>query len=336
MTDNNPTSPIALKPSWYGPLMVLGGGICIGFAPIGLRMGLDELGPQAIAFWRYVFALPVLFAMVLLTQKRLPARPNMFVVIAGVCFALDIGLWHWALTYTSVAAATFIVNLGNICVGITAWIFLKERPTPIWGIAVVIAMLGAAALTLGGAPDPVIAAENDSAIARAQDGTLLGAVLSYKGEILAFLAAIFVSFYIVASKVTRRSLGGLDTIFWLTAVEIVTAFFMVVAFGEGFLPSSLSGFMVPLFLALVVQIGGQGLIITGLGHTPASIAGVLIVVQPVVAALISWQMFGETLVAFQIGGCVLIICGILLAQTGRRQPPQIVSQTSSKADTSAP
>ena len=35
-----------------GPLMVLAGGICIGFAPIGLRLGLDDLGPQAIAFWR--------------------------------------------------------------------------------------------------------------------------------------------------------------------------------------------------------------------------------------------------------------------------------------------
>lgn len=335
MTDNSPTSPIAVKPSWYGTLMVLGGGICIGFAPIGLRLGLDELGPQAIAFWRYVFALPILFAMVLLTQKRLPAQPNIFVVIAGVCFALDIGLWHWALTFTSVAAATFIVNLGNICVGITAWIFLKERPTPIWGVAVLIAMIGAGALTLGGSPDPAIATENAGAVTNVQDATLLDAILLYKGEILAFLAAIFVSCYIVASKVARRSLGGLDTIFWLTAVEIVTAFFMVLAFREGFLPSSLSGFMAPLFLALIVQIGGQGLIITGLGHTPASIAGVLIVVQPVVAAIISWQMFGETLVAFQMGGCVLIIMGILLAQTGRRQPPQIVSQTPLKADTPA-
>lgn len=334
MTQNGSDTAPAVKPIWYGPLMVLGGGICIGFAPIGLRMGLEELGPQAIAFWRYVFALPILFAMVLLTQKRLPARPNIFVVIAGVCFALDIGLWHWALTFTSVAAATFIVNLGNICVGITAWIFLKERPTPIWGVAVLIAMVGAGALTLGGAPDATVVAEQVDTTRRSQTASLLDVILVYKGEILAFLAAIFVSCYIVASKVARRSLGGLDTIFWLTAVEIVTAFFMVLAFREGFLPSSLFGFMVPLFLALIVQIGGQGLIITGLGHTPASIAGVLIVVQPVVAALISWQMFGETLVAFQMGGCVLIIGGILLAQTGRRQSPQIVSQTSSKADTS--
>ena len=52
--------------------MVLMGGICIGFAPIGLRLGLDDLGPQAIAFWRYTFAMPVLFLLVLLVERRLP------------------------------------------------------------------------------------------------------------------------------------------------------------------------------------------------------------------------------------------------------------------------
>ena len=84
--------------AWYGPLLVLGGGVCIGLAPIGLRLGLDDLGPQAIAFWRYTLALPFLFLLVIATKRRLPAKPNRFVVIAGTFFALDIGLWHWALT----------------------------------------------------------------------------------------------------------------------------------------------------------------------------------------------------------------------------------------------
>ena len=125
--------------AWYGSLLVLGGGVCIGLAPIGLRLGLDDLGPQAIAFWRYTLALPFLFLLVIATKRRLPAKPNRFVVIAGTFFALDIGLWHWALTITTVANATFIVNLGNICAGLVAWMVLKERPTLIWLIAVMIA-----------------------------------------------------------------------------------------------------------------------------------------------------------------------------------------------------
>jgi drug/metabolite transporter (DMT)-like permease len=292
------TKSIAPQASWFGPLMVLSGGVFIGLAPIGLRLGLDDLGPQAIAFWRYVFALPILFVLGLLVQKRLPAKPNMFILIAGTCFALDIGLWHWSLTFTTVANATFIVNLGNIGVGLVAWIFLKERPTPIWGVAVLLAFLGAAALSLGGGID---------------------GKADFRGDLIALSAAVLVSGYMVASKVARRTIGGLDAIFWLTAVEIIVAGMMVIGFREDFFPAELKGFAVPLFLAIAVQIGGQGLIILGLGHTPAAIAGVLVLIQPVVAAAISWNMFDEPLAPLQAGGGFLILLGILISQRGMRQ-----------------
>ena len=282
-------------PVWFGPLMVFMGGACIGLAPIGLRLGLDDLGPQAIAFWRFAFAAPVLFLMVLVMRKGLPARPNRFIIIAGTCFACQIALWHWSLTMTTVANATFIVNIGNICVGLTAWIFLRERPTQMWALAVLIAIVGAAALSLGG-------------------GTEGKADL--RGDLLAFAAAILVSCYVVASKVARRSLSGIEAIFWLTVVEALVAGFLVMAFWEDFLPANLTGMLAPLFLALIVQIGGQGLIITGLGHTPAAIAGVLIVVQPVVAAAISWRLFNEPLVPIQAGGALLILVGIFISQRG--------------------
>lgn len=310
-------------PAWFGPAMVFAGGICIGFAPIGLRLGLEELGPQAIAFWRYVFALPVLFLILLLTQKRLPGRPNRFIIIAGICFATEIGLWHWSLTFTTVSNATFIVSLGNLCAGLTAWIFLKIRPTIFWGIAIVLAIIGAAALTLGGPQDPVV----DHAISDGNANAVLDIILKYKGELLAFAAAILVSGYIVASNVARRSIGGIEAIFWLTFVEIIVAAMLVLAFRESFMPATMAGFVVPLFLALVVQVGGQGLIVLGLGHTPASIAGVLLVVQPVVAAAISWQLFNEPLSAMQAGGAVLILVAIVISQRGK---PRSNSDSASK------
>jgi len=145
--------PLVVPPvahHWTGPVMVFGGGVCIGFAPIGLRLGLDDLGPQAIAFWRYLFAAPVLLALVFLIERRAPRLPNRFVVMAGTFFALDMALWHWGLTLTTVSNATFIVNLGNVSVGFMAWLFLKERPTNAWFAAILLAVAGAAALSLGG------------------------------------------------------------------------------------------------------------------------------------------------------------------------------------------
>lgn len=283
-------------PKWLGPLLVLGGGASIGFAPIGLRLGLDTMGPQAIAFWRYVFATPMVLTLILLAFRRLPVRPNLFALVAGVFFALDIALWHAGLTLTTVANSTFIVNLGNIGVGLLAWIFLKERLTRIWAIAVVIAIMGALLLTQGGGE---------------------GAKGDIRGDLLAVGAAVLVSFYMLCSKIARRELSGLDVLFWVTLVEAITAGLVTMIAGETFIPADPAGWRAPLLLAVVVQCLGQGLIITGLGRTPAAIAGVLILVQPVVAAAVSWRFFDEPLVALQILGGTLILVGVFLSQTGR-------------------
>ena len=109
---------------WRGPLLVLLGGICLGFAPIALREGVspDMLGPQAVAMWRFIFAIPILFVLVLLIHKRLPVRPNKYIVLAGTFFALNIAFWHWALVTTTVSNATFVVGLGNLFAGFVAWL----------------------------------------------------------------------------------------------------------------------------------------------------------------------------------------------------------------------
>ncbi len=283
---------------WTGPLLVLLGGICIGFAPIALREGVspDMLGPQAVAMWRFFFAIPILFLLVILIQKRLPVRPNRFIFLAGTFFALNIAFWHWALVTTTVSNATFVVSLGNLFAGFTAWLFLKDKPHSLWFMAVIVALIGAAALTQGGGA---------------------GGKGVLRGDLLAVVAAVFVSFYLVCSKAARRSISGIEAIFWLTVVELLVFILVVGVSGETYLPKnfpeSYSGFYAPLFLALIAQILGQGLIISGLGTTPAAVAGVLVVVQPVVATAIAWGRYDEPLVALQIGGGVLILIAMWLA-----------------------
>jgi drug/metabolite transporter (DMT)-like permease len=301
MTNAVPQPRPVLQPRpWLGPLMVLGGGIALGFAPIGLRLGLDELGPQAIAFWRYLFAVPMLLVLVLAVDRRLPAKPNIAVFLAALFFTLDMALWHWALTMTSVSNATFIVNLGNVLVGLAAWAFLKERPGLNWAFAAGLAILGAAALSLGG------------------DGTHPGAL---RGDLFALAAAVFVSFYMLFSKLARRTLGGLEAMFWLSVFESALAFFVVLFSGEDFMPKTPAGFLVPLALAIVVQVAGQGLIISGLGSTDTAVAGILVLAQPVVAAAISWSLFKEPLTTIQAAGAAAILVAVWLAQQKQRTRP---------------
>ncbi len=289
--------PVIQPRAWLGPLMVLGGGVALGFAPIGLRLGLDDLGPQAIAFWRYLFAVPMLLALVLLAERRLPRKPNKAIFFAALFFTLDMALWHWSLTMTSVSNATFIVNLGNVLVGLAAWVVLKERPGLNWALAAGLATLGAAALSLGG-------------------GTLAAGAL--RGDLLALGAAVFVSLYMLLSKIARRDLGGLEAMFWLSVFETVLAFFIVGGSGEAFFPETVTGFAAPLALAIIVQVAGQGLIISGLGSTNTAAAGILVLAQPVVAAAISWPLFSEPLTLIQCAGAGAILVAVWLAQQKRQ------------------
>ena len=295
MTDTAATLPA--HRSWTGPLMVLAGGVGIGFAPIGLRYGLDELGPQAIAFWRYAFALPVLLALVFLIERRAPHRPNRFILMAGTFFAVDIALWHHALTMTTVSNATFIVNLGNVLVGFGAWFFLKQRPHATWFAAAAIAVLGAGALSLGGGE---------------------GGKGNINGDLFAVGAAAMVGGYMLCSNIARRTIGGIEAIFWLTLVELAVSGVIIAITGEDYLPETLAGFRAPLFLALVAQIGGQALIVAGLGRTSAAVAGLLVLIQPVVAAAVSWRLFDEPLTGLQSTGAFLILFAVWLAQRGRK------------------
>ncbi|MEX1250813.1 MAG: DMT family transporter, partial [Hyphomonas sp.] len=146
-----------------------------------------------------------------------------------------------------------------------------------------------------------------------------------RGDLFALAAAVFVSFYMLFSKLARRTLGGLEAMFWLSVFESGLAFLVVLASGEDFMPKTSAGFLVPLALAIIVQVAGQGLIISGLGSTDTAVAGILVLAQPVVAAAISWSLFEEPLSAIQAAGAAAILIAVWLAQ--QKQRVRIAAET---------
>lgn len=272
--------------------MVLGGAIAIGFAPIGLR--LSEFGPQATAFWRFLFALPLIAGVIYASGGKL-GRPSVMALVAGTFFGLDITFWHASLLMTSVANATFLVNLGNAAVGLVAWVVLKERPGNIWLLAMAVALLGAFFLSQGAAS--------------ASAGALTG-------DALALVAAVMVGLYLFFAKLARRTETAMQVLFWSTAATLAVSAIASGVQGEALIPPDPSWFIWPLALAVVAHVLGQGLIVAGVGRAPASVAGLLLLIQPVAGALIAWPLFQEVLTPIQLAGAGLVLLGVWLA--GRR------------------
>ncbi|WP_371514813.1 EamA family transporter [Brevundimonas denitrificans] len=55
-----------------------------------------------------------------------------------------------------------------------------------------------------------------------------------------------------------------------------------------------------------------------LGRVSAAMTAVVILIQPVVAAVLGWLIFGETMTAIQMAGGALVLSAVLLAQWSAR------------------
>ena len=274
-------------------LCLLAGGCAIGFAPIFVR--LADTGPVASAFWRCALAAPLLWAGVFGSRDSPPPHSHWTaLILAGIFFALDLGFWHWSIVWTSVANATLLANLAPIFVTLAGWLIWKHRVTPLFLVGMATAIVGMFVLV---GPNFAVG------------GTRL------LGDATAALTAMFYAGYFLAIKVARD--GGSSTVrvmAWSTTITALALLPVALLSPQPFLPQGTQGWLVLVALAVVTQILGQGLIAYAFAHLPASLSSVSLLIQPVVAALAAWVLFGEAVGPMQFLGGAVVLAGIWIAK----------------------
>ncbi|MCC5996446.1 MAG: DMT family transporter [Oceanicaulis sp.] len=290
-----------------GVLVLLAAACVIGFAAILVK--LSELGPQAIAFWRLALAAPALGVWLIIEERRNRARPPVqpvrparqwrILALAGVFFAGDLAFWHAGIKITTAANATLLANLTPVVVAVAAWALFRE--------AITARFLIAAALALGGAV--LLSAAN-----------VRFAPERLTGDVLSALTALWYAAYLLTVRAARLAGAGTARVmFWSTVIAAPLSLSIALIAGEALFPATLAGWAPLIALGVVVHVLGQGGIAFGLGRTPAALASLIILVQPVVAAAAGWILFGEALVMLQWFGAALVLTGVYLAQrTGPR------------------
>lgn len=276
--------------------VLVAGAAIIGLAPILVR--LADAGPAAIGFWRVTFAMPLLALIALRTNGGV-GRPSKFALLAGAAFACDLAFWHYSIHFTSVANATVLTNLTPVVVTAVAWIFLKQRPAKLFVAAVGLAVAGAWMMAVGrgehaaGANPPL-------------------------GDALALTTAVWYALYFLAISAARRSVGATRVMFWSGAASAPLLLVAALALGEDIFPVTAGGWAAVLALGLM-HVAGQGSIAWALGRLPAATASVVVLVQPVVAAILGWLLFAEALGPIQALGAAIALGGVVLAQAASRK-----------------
>lgn len=279
------------------PVLVLGAAL-IGLVPIGVRLALTgdgaTLGPLSVAFWRFALAAPLLWWWS--ARARGDGAPPRRGLLAGcgLLFACDIGCYFVAIQRTSVANATLLSNFAPLFVAAGAALMGRASGG--------LAALGGALIAIAGGALLVV------------DQVRFGAPASLVGDAFGLLSAAFYGGYQLAIASLRRDQPAVRIMAAVATVGALVLAPVALVAGEALLPARGRDWAVLVMLAVVTQIGGQGLITWALAHLAPVFSSVVLLVQPVVAAALAWWLFGEAFGALQGLGAALVLAGILVAR----------------------
>jgi len=288
--DQKQTGPAALA--------ALAGAALIGLAPIAVRV--SELEPPATNLWRFLFALPIL--AVWAGQAPMPSRRDLsWLLGAGVLFGIELNLWAFALMQTTIANATLLTNMTPVFAAAFGYFVFKER----LGMS---ALAGGAIALTGGVT---------LAMARAQAGAGPPGGVGWIGDTLALTAAVGYAGYLLIVRALGDRVNVGAVMLWGTLSAAAFTFVLCLFSGEALVPETWRGWAILVGLGVVVQAAGQGLIAYGVGRLPIVVSTVLLWMQPIAAAALSWTIFDEALGPMALVGAGLVLAGIYIVQRGR-------------------
>jgi len=259
---------------------------------------LADVGPVAAGFWRLALAVPFL-AWLGWRQMRDRPAPGWGLVallaVGGLFFAADLAAWHEGILRTKLANATLFGNFASFLFAIYGFVLVRALPGRVQLFALLLAG-GGTALLLGSSFEV--------------------SSRSFTGDLLAILAGLFYTFYLIAVDRARRALPPFPVLAVATAAGALPLLLLAFALGETVMPRDWSAV---LLLSLGSQLIGQGLLVFAMGHLSPIVTGLGLLTQPIAAALIGWTAYGESFTARDGIGALLICAAMVLIRLPERR-----------------
>jgi drug/metabolite transporter (DMT)-like permease len=281
------------------------GATCIASSATLVR--LADVAPATAAAYRCLYALPLLGLLASVERRRrgrATSRNSRLAAAAGLFFALDLVLWHHAIAAVGAGLATVLGNLQVVLVGFLAWWLLGERPSARLVAAVPVVLAGV--VLISGVIGSGAYGENPTL------GVIFGVLTS-----VAYAAFILVFRHGSAGGQTAGPLFNATLVAGLASIALGP-----LAGGIDLAPRwPAHGWL--LLLALAAQVAGWMLIGFSLPRLPAAVTSLVLLLQPMMAMLLSAAALAERPSATQLIGCAVVLTGVLLgAGGGRRRPTE--------------
>jgi drug/metabolite transporter (DMT)-like permease len=298
----NPSLPLTESPDQgvrLPLLRLLGGSVCISFAPILIK--LADVPPDSAGFYRMLFAGGSLGLWILLSRMswRMPHRPILLLAAAGLFLGIDFMCWHRSIHLVGPGLSTLLANFQIFFTALFSWLFLRQKITGHFMVAVVLAIAGLVLIT---------------------GVDLQGLDAGYRlGILLGLGTAICYSGYIMLLKqgMNHPQTSGISAMF---VVSLVCTTFMgtvTAATGASFRIPDTGSLLALVGVGIVSTTLGWSLISSAMRHVRATVASLVLLLQPTLAMIWDVLLFARPTAGHEVLGIVLILAGIFLGSHRR-------------------
>ncbi len=279
---------------------LLVGNLALAGGPFLVRQ--SGVGPIAAGFWRLALALPFLWAIAWLFRQpvHLPRKTlTIAVAFAAFFFAADLAAWHAGILLTKLGNATLFGNISSFFFAAWGLWLARKWPSTIQALALALAAAGCALLMWGSAE---LSARH------------------LRGDLLAVLAGLLYTFYLIIVERTRGELQPLPLLFLASLFGSIMLLPVALIAGEQVIPADWTGLFA---LALCSQLIGQGLLVYALGHVPPLVVGIAMLTQPALSALLGWIYYDEGLTLRDWTGAAMIVVALILVRMKSKGEPSL-------------
>ncbi len=274
-----------------GALLVTGA--IVIWSSAGVLARWVEVEPWTTLFWRSVFAGLSLVAYLALRDGRAMfdgfRRLGRIGVAMGLCFAISMICFINALALTTVAAVLVFQAAAPLFAAVLAWLFLRERVTRRTAAAIALSMLGVGL---------IVSSSGDAG--------------RFWGNLISAGMGLTYALTVVLARMERNVPTTEATLLGVIIVAIVSA--------------PMAEFSVPApDMALLAVFGvfqmGLALIMftTGIRLIPSADAGLISVLEAVLAPIWVWLVFAENPGATTLIGGAVVIAAVTWAATAERR-----------------
>jgi drug/metabolite transporter (DMT)-like permease len=265
-----------------------------------------HVSPTLSAFYRMLFGAAMLLALLFIRRqsRQFAWRDYLWMALPALAFASDLFVWHRSIAYIGPGLATLAANFQVFILAGVGVIFFHERVTWRFAFGVLLALLGLWLLVGTGW---------DSFTPQFRIGVYLG-----------LFTGVCYAVYLLSlrrAQAVRPALTPIRALFLNSLLSAVILGAVVAFEGGGYAIPDTQTWAALLGLGLFGQVLGWVLIASAMPQLPASLVGLLLLLQPALSFVLDVILFARPTSGLDWLGLALSLVGIFIGSVRGKPAP---------------